>query len=158
MELAQAKKIAEKYVEQLKPYCKIIAIGGSIRREQPFVKDIEIVAVRDIKKILELKDLVETWHKVKGEPIGKYTQRVLPEGIKLDLFFADERNFGLIFLIRTGNWKYSKWMMGSKAREKGFIVDRGYLWSKGVIVDVPSEEVFYSLMQMPFVEPKLREY
>lgn len=45
MQLAQAKTIAEGLVEAFKPYCRRVQIAGSIRRERPEVKDIEIVAV-----------------------------------------------------------------------------------------------------------------
>jgi len=31
----------------------------------------------------------------------------IPEGIKLDLFMANIRNWGLIFAIRTGSARYS---------------------------------------------------
>jgi len=105
MKIDEAKKIADKYVEILKPYCLRIEIAGSIRREKPEVGDIELIAiVKDIKKFSKEVNKLE---KVKGNPTGKYTQRILPEGIKLDLFMANIRNWGLIFAIRTGSARYS---------------------------------------------------
>ncbi|OQA38465.1 MAG: hypothetical protein BWY51_00931 [Parcubacteria group bacterium ADurb.Bin316] len=52
---------------------------------------LELVCIpSDLNKFSEI---VNKWKKVKGEPIGKYTQRILPEGIKLDLFMANEKNY-----------------------------------------------------------------
>mgnify|MGYP001582614480 FL=1 len=103
-----------------------------------------------------MNDKVNLWKKVKGDALGKYTQRILPEGIKLDLFFADENNLGCIMLIRTGNWRYSKWMMGTVCRRNGYIMQGGYLWYEGDLVSVPTEERFYELLKLPFVQPNLR--
>src|SRR3989304_1550303 len=100
MKLAQAQDIAEKYLNLLRPHCLRIEIAGSIRREKLDVKDIEIVCIpQDVAGFVAQ---VKQWPKVRGEPTGKYTQRNLPEGIKLDLFMAEERNWGNILLIRTG--------------------------------------------------------
>jgi DNA polymerase/3'-5' exonuclease PolX len=43
--LEDAKKLAEWLVGELKPFCEIVEIGGSIRRGKPEVKDIEIIAI-----------------------------------------------------------------------------------------------------------------
>jgi DNA polymerase/3'-5' exonuclease PolX len=81
MKLNEAKATAEKYQNLFKPYCSRIEIAGSSRREKPEVKDIEIVATPgDIESFAKE---VNKLQKVKGEPTGKYTQRILPEGINL---------------------------------------------------------------------------
>ena len=144
-------------MEQLRPFCKFVSIAGSIRRERSFINDIEIVAVPAIKGYMDMVNLVRSWKKVKGDPSEKYTRRILPEGVNLDLFFANEANLGCILLIRTGSAQYSKWMMGIVCRRHGYRMQGGYLWKDGVTVPVPDEETFYKLMKMPFVEPKLRE-
>lgn len=48
----QARAIAETLVELMRPYCSRIEIAGSIRRGNPVVKDLEIVAIpcwREVK-------------------------------------------------------------------------------------------------------------
>ena len=45
MELQKAKEIADSIIETLSPHCERCEIGGSIRREKEFVKDIEIVCI-----------------------------------------------------------------------------------------------------------------
>ncbi len=92
MELYKTLQIAEKVKAQLAPHCERIEIAGSIRRKKPDVGDIEIVAIPKPYNIglfeSGIATIVKQWEKVKGELPCKYTQRILPEGIKLDLFFA----------------------------------------------------------------------
>jgi len=80
MELNLAFKIANKCLQILKPYCERIEIAGSIRREQPFPNDIELVYILKGKELFNFVEAVDQWKKVKGEPSG--TQRSLPERIK----------------------------------------------------------------------------
>jgi DNA polymerase/3'-5' exonuclease PolX len=102
MNYAAAMEVAERTRAALAPYCQRIAIAGSVRRQRPQVKDIEICAIL----LQEPSDLfgetlvahhgfcavVNQWRAIKGQPTGKYTQRRLPEGITLDLFMADADN------------------------------------------------------------------
>jgi DNA polymerase/3'-5' exonuclease PolX len=99
MKLEQALEIAEKVKALLAPHCERIEIAGSIRRKKPDVKDIEIVAIPKPfdTGLFEsgIATVVNKWQKVKGELPCKYTQRILPEGIKLDLFFCRAWELGI---------------------------------------------------------------
>ncbi|HMS44057.1 MAG TPA: hypothetical protein PKE69_27770, partial [Pyrinomonadaceae bacterium] len=53
MKLSNAKNIPNSLIEEMSPYCAQILIAGSIRREKPEVKDIEIVAVPKFENYLE---------------------------------------------------------------------------------------------------------
>jgi len=44
MKLSEARLIAEDFLGGIDQYCKRAIIAGSVRREKPEVKDIEIVA------------------------------------------------------------------------------------------------------------------
>ena len=156
MTLESALPLAQKYLEQIRPFCKRAEIAGSIRRLKPEVKDIEIVAIRNVRKIVELKNWLDKFYRIKGNIMGKYTQRKLPEGINLDLFFADEYNWGCIFLIRTGPWEFSKRMMGTVTREKGFVQNDGYLWKNGEIIPVQEENNWFELMGLTWISPENR--
>src|SRR3989344_5106370 len=107
----EAFKIATRVLEQLRPHCIRAEIAGSIRRKKSEVGDIEIVVIAKPFEIGLFQSgivaVVNQWEKVKGELPCKYTQRILPEGIKLDLFFAEEGNWGNIFAMRTGSAEYS---------------------------------------------------
>ena len=105
MKFEEAKEIAEKVKKVLEPELLRCEIGGSLRRQKPEIRDIELVAIPKPDRT-ELARIVNKWEKVRGEPTGKYTQRNLPSGIKLDLFFATEENWGAILLIRTGDWEF----------------------------------------------------
>ena len=154
MKIDEAKKIADKYVEILKPYCLRIEIAGSIRREKPEVGDIELIAiVKDIKKFSKEVNKLE---KVKGNPTGKYTQRILPEGIKLDLFMANIRNWGLIFAIRTGSARYSHEILTCGWVKRGYKSINGILTKNGREIEVREEKDLFNLIGVAYVQPNQR--
>ena len=157
MTIQEAKKIAEKYLYLLEPYCSRIEIAGSIRREKPQVKDIEIVCIVDQNKMSFFCDVVNQLEKVKGEPTGKYTQRILPEGITLDLFFADKENWGLIFAIRTGSAEFSHKVLAYGWVKHGYKSEGGYLYRNGKKVPVWEEEQLFNLIGERYLEPYLRK-
>lgn len=123
--LNKAAAIAEKIVDYLKPGCEIIQIAGSIRRQKPEVKDIEIVCVP--KKVPNGQIDVftnipqaETVHPLflngskaigkvlKGEPLGRYMQIQVNTNLLLDLFITNSKDYYRQLAIRTGSADYSK--------------------------------------------------
>src|SRR5215208_7327083 len=104
MKHAGALAIAEDALNAIKPHCTRILIAGSIRRLKPEVKDIELLVVPRMVPAGLFNDELEVdpdfcasvkrWHKVKGEPTGKYTQRMLPGGMKLDIFIVEADSWG----------------------------------------------------------------
>ncbi len=160
---SEALSIATEILEQLKPHCIRIEIAGSIRREKPEVKDIEIVAIPKPYEtgLFEsgLASVVNQWEKVKGEMkygVCKYTQRILPSGIKLDLFMCQESNWGLIFAIRTGSADYSHKVLASGWVERGYHSVDGNLTQRGKTYDVREEIDLFNRLSIPYVEPKYR--
>lgn len=117
MELSKAKNIALEVWNILKPHCDIIKIAGSIRREKPEVKDIEIVALPKMiagknlfgptekKRIGEWRDAVYGLGIVeKGNAWGKYMQVHLAEhDINVDIFMPDDFDYWRQLAIRTGS-------------------------------------------------------
>jgi DNA polymerase/3'-5' exonuclease PolX len=155
MKNEEARTIAEKYLNILKPFCQRIEIAGSIRREKPEVKDIELVAIP--KDIEGFANEVNKLEKVKGEPTGKYTQRILPEGINLDLFIANERNWGLIFAIRTGSADFSHKILACGWVKKGYHSVNGMLIDKyGNEVEIRKEEELFKLIGISYISPQRR--
>jgi DNA polymerase/3'-5' exonuclease PolX len=57
MKLAQAGAIAHDIAEKIRPYCHRVHVAGSIRRQQPEVKDIEIVAIPKWEDVPDDSDL-----------------------------------------------------------------------------------------------------
>jgi DNA polymerase/3'-5' exonuclease PolX len=171
MYLSTAKGIADKVIELLRPHCERIEIAGSIRRQQDIIGDIEIVL---IPKPYEtglftsgIASVVNEWTKIKGElEYGKtkYTQRMLPtsiigiegKSVALDLFFAENDNWGNIFLIRTGDWEFSKKFMGTIVPQKGYKQEDGYLKFNNKIIPCPEEKDLFLRMGIKYIEPKKR--
>ncbi len=162
--LIEAKAIAEQVMAELSPFCDRIIIAGSIRREKDFVKDIEICAIAKPYQTGLFEDgiasVVNQWTKVKGEmEYGKtkYTQRILPSGIKLDLFFATEKNWGLILAIRTGSADYSHKVLTTKWVQKGYkSIDGNLILNGGRAAQVREEQDLFKLLGIQYVEPKYR--
>lgn len=158
----QALEIAEKIKAELAPYCERIEIAGSIRRKKPEVKDIEIVAIPKPYDIglfeSGITPFVNQWPKVRGELPCKYTQRILPDGIALDLFFAEKENWGLIYAMRTGSADYSHRVSGNAWVRQGYRSVEGYLCSNGKRIAVPEEEDLFKLIGVNYVEPEKRNF
>lgn len=154
-------------VKHLSPFCDRIEIAGSVRRGKPFPKDIEIVCLPK----LETRDLfgldkgpvsgfiekVNSWKKVRGEPTGKYTQRILPTNLVLDLFIVEPENFGMQLLIRTGPAKFSSWIL-SLFKERGYRSEGAYPIpvKGGPRLEFPEEEEIFSFLEMEFIRPEDR--
>jgi len=167
MILADAKHNSQLLLEELKPFCERIEIAGSIRREKQLCRDIEIVCIP--KTIIKQSDLfftieqvhpgfinaINKYEKVKGEPNGKYTQRVLPGNIKADIFIANNNNWGLILAIRTGSAEFSH----SLAREwvkQGYHAARGILYYGYQPHFIREEIDLFKLLKINWVPPQRR--
>ena len=170
---------------------KAAQIAGSIRRQKPEVKDIEIVAIPEPTHNIFLE---EDWSRptyldyqlrhmesddelemIKGG--RKYRQYRLAEGINLDLFLVyDAAQWGVIYLIRTGPWEFSRWMvtqrnLGGALPSNAYVKD-GLLrvggrydynetndsmeWTGGEIVPILEEVDYFRLCRMEYIEPAER--
>lgn len=164
MDLKTAQTIALQTMELLKPHCHRIAIAGSIRRLKPNdIKDIEIVAIPKPYDIglfeSGIATIVNQWTKVKGNlEYGKcrYTQRILPQGVKLDLFFAETGNWGLIYAIRTGSADYSHKVLASKWVAAGYHSKDGYLHQGHTKFATLEEIDLYQRIGLPYLDPQFR--
>jgi DNA polymerase/3'-5' exonuclease PolX len=170
MKLEHARLIAEELVKLLAPHCERIQIAGSIRREKPEVKDIEIVAIPKPYEIglfeSGIATVVNRWQKIKGELPCKYTQRLIAPlrhdnvgNIKLDLFFATPKNWGLILAIRTGSADYSHLVLAQGWVRKGYESIDGNLFHKTSKWErsIPEEKDLFALIGIDWAEPKERE-
>jgi len=157
-----AYSIALQTLELLKPHCIRIEIAGSIRRKKQEVKDIEIVAIPKHYEVglfeSGLATIVNKWEKVRGELPCKYTQRILPSGIKLDLFFASPENWGLIFAIRTGSADYSHKVLATAWVKAGYKSIDGMLFhnSNNKSYDVREEIDLFKRIGVTYIEPEFR--
>lgn len=108
MEYSKAKAIADDVLNRLKPYMEKGEIAGSIRREKPQVKDIDLVIQPKAEfGILEkVKSILQGYGKLTMD--GQQIIRVTGEpDIKLDCYVANPNNFEVILLIRTGSKEHN---------------------------------------------------
>ncbi|MFH1365915.1 MAG: hypothetical protein ABIG99_00780 [Patescibacteria group bacterium] len=157
----EAYEVALGVLEELRPYCERIEIAGSLRRKKTEVGDIEIVAIPKPYDIGLFQNgialVVNQWQKVKGELPCKYSQRILSSGIKLDIFFAEEANWGLVFALRTGSADFSHKILANGWVRNGFKSKGGYLFDKdGQKYEVREERDLFRLSGVPYVEPEDR--
>jgi DNA polymerase/3'-5' exonuclease PolX len=168
MKLAGALEITKAVMLQLQPYCDRLEVGGSIRRKRPFVKDIELVCIPkqtpvDFFEAEFVVDpcfcaVVNQWPAVKGRPTGRYTQRILPQGITLDLFIANPRNWGMILAIRTGSAEFSYRTLACRWKRLGYKSEDGILRNKfGDQVEIREERDLFNLLGIGWVDPECRE-
>lgn len=122
MEYKQAKEIAVRIYKQLQPFCLQCDIAGSVRREKPEVKDVEICCVPRVTDVNDLfggvlqsfrsKEFVK---EVKSLGIivagsvedGRMVKIDLYDGIRLDLFIPVATDYIRQYAIRTGSREYS---------------------------------------------------
>lgn len=165
MKYEDAIVIAERIKAELAPHCERIEIAGSIRRQKSEVKDIEIVAIAkpyDIGLFQSgVAEVINQWEKVKGEleyGVCKYTQRILPDGIKVDIFFAEPGNWGLIYAIRTGSSDYSHKVLAAGWVKRGYYSKGGYLYAHGSKTrhEVREEIDLFKRIGVDYVEPQFR--
>jgi DNA polymerase/3'-5' exonuclease PolX len=161
MELKMAKQKAEEIVYELTPYCKpgFITIAGSIRRERPECKDIDIVLCPDDLWSINMvtrRLAADGRETMNGMWIRRITQK---DGTGIDLYMATEATFGTLTLIRTGSVEHNV-KLCSLARAKGWqlkasgegLIDR----ANGRVLATNEHDIFAAL-GLPYVEPKDRE-
>ncbi len=160
MELKRAKAIAEKLVEKLDPYCERIEIAGSIRRGEPEVGDIEIVAIPNNFADALLPFLLPGAVFLKDG--SRYKQIALPRGnVILDLFLVrPPAQWGVIFTIRTGPADFSHWIVtrrkwGGQLPSNCRVKD-GQVFHMGMPLHMPEEEDFLRLLELEGVAPSER--
>jgi len=104
---------------------------------------------------------VNKYKKVKGDPTGRYTQRILiceDDGseIKIDIFMCRRENFGLMLAIRTGPAEYSHMKIAKGALAVGMKIQGGMLTENGEPISVPDEETLFKLLRIPHLPPEER--
>lgn len=161
--LAEADRIAADVVGLLSPYCDQIEVAGSVRRRRPSVGDLEVVCTPKPYEATPLFAsglalVVNRWEKVRGDLPCRYTRRILPSGLHLDLFMVDPAGFGLQLAIRTGSAEWSHHVLATTWVRAGFRSKDGLLRdAAGRIRHLPTERALFDLIGLPWVEPTDRE-
>lgn len=176
MLLADAARLGSSLVNVVKPHVSRVEVAGSVRREKPNVKDIELVAIvsdyaglyaslattgRFIKP--GVPDVVD-WPPKVG---AKYVRMLLNEDVKLDLFIANQDNWGSLLCMRTGSAvgpdggtfsgfipaMFSRWKRVSGGGKMSGCLPT---MPDGTQLSVPEERDFFELLNVRWVEPRDR--
>ncbi len=191
--LPQAQRLAARLVELFSPHSDLIDIAGSVRREKPEVGDIEIVCYP--KKIqtgfLGLSTAIHPqffvvlsqFKRLLGKPENpdaRYFKYEIPcekgslRTICLDLFIPQLFDYYRQLAIRTGSSDYSKNVIATGWRKKGWVgteeglrreeevSKKGDKWVCDVQDYTPppvwkSEQEFFEWLDIKYLEPKNRQ-
>lgn len=193
MKLKDAQMMADDLAQRVAPFCERVEIAGSIRRLQSNVKDIELVVVpRFEQRTPEQPDLfgesadtvdlltealeaqpdflADCWEAEAFGPAYKKI-RLCDEKqetvIMLDLFsVVGGRQFGLIFMIRTGSGRdpngreggFSRGMLSQWKRTTGggYSQDGVLHLADGTKIATPEEVDVFEACRVSYVPPELR--
>jgi len=143
--LAEALDIAANTLAILRPHCHKADTAGSVRRQSPMFAGGFAAAV-------------EQWPKIIGGPDSRYTKRMLPCGLKLDLFMPHPDGYGLIMAIRTGSADWAHKVLATSWKRAGFHSDKGLLRREdGSVVPCRTERELFDVIGLRWVEPMDRE-
>ena len=160
MRLQEAYIIATRVKAELAPHCDAIELAGSIRRKMPEVNDIEIVCIPKPYNVGFFADgiaaVLDQWPKIRGYLPCKAAQRMLPEGIMLDLYTARPENWGLILAVRTGSAEYSHQVLAKRWVRRGYESINGMLTLNGREIPVFTEQKLFDLIGLPYIKPERR--
>ncbi len=163
MELESALKIAADLMAELAPLCEKIEVAGSIRRQRPEVKDIDLVLIPKNQGLLDTK-LRELGCQFGGPKIRclvyphPRTERS-PQGALVDIYIASPETWATLLLIRTGSTRHNV-RLCTRARSLGLQLKAG---GEGLVDDLgkrvagDSEESIFQALGLPFKPPEERE-
>jgi DNA polymerase/3'-5' exonuclease PolX len=177
-----AQAVAQDFIDALQDHCEQICIAGSLRRQKPAVKDVEILFVpkfspakkddffqaplpfnlaeQTISDLLRLGLIAKRPNLFGGEAWGAKNKLGIhvPSGIPVDLFTATRANFFNYLVCRTGGAK-------SNIRICEAAIARGWKWNPyGTGFSQPnvegrldhpvtSEREVFEFVGLPYLEP-----
>lgn len=160
---------AQAIVQSLQPYVTRIEIAGSLRRAEAMIGDVEIVAIpvfyADLFGELTTDSAVDTWMgSLRNYPTfslirgGDKLKSFHLEGVKVDLFLQpDPATWGVNYLIRTGPWFFSRWLVTKQqhggACPNDLSVSDARIWCNGTPLPTPDEEDVFRLFGMEWIAP-----
>lgn len=159
MDRAQATGLAAQIFDRLAPYCKPdrIQVVGSIRRQKPFPRDIDMVLIPSDPWNLE-QEILALARPFRPALSGDKLKRFSYNGVQVDLYFATEETWATLLLIRTGSTQHNI-RLCSLAKKKGWHLAAsgdGLFNQKGQRVAGDTEESIYAALGLPFQPPEER--
>lgn len=155
MHLEQAEQIANQIVKRLSPYCERIEIAGSIRRQNPSPKDIDLVLIPEDRYAID-RILMELGQIKMG---GLKIARVMMDSISLDVYYATPETWATLLLIRTGS-SQNNIRLATLAKKRGWHLHasgHGLFNGNGQRIAGDTEESIYEALGIPYQRPEERD-
>lgn len=177
MKHSQALAIAQGYIREWLPYCERIELAGSLRRGQPEVHDIDLVAMPRYSWVVDLFNrpymvthslegpldqmaMDRRFSFIKGGP--RYKKIGLPEGINIELYLClPPSQWGVLFTLRTGPGEFGKWLV--TPRQKGGCMPSNAeqqdncILVNGRLVPMPEEIDYLRFFGLDWIAPQDRK-
>lgn len=156
--LGRALPRAESIVDHLRGNAPVsqIVIGGSLRRRKETVGDIDLLATaEDHAAVMEAFVAMPIVREVLLKGDTKSTV-ILDDGMQADLRVLDDESFGAALQYFTGN-KDHNIRLRSRAIDRGLKLNEYGLFRGDERVAGATEEELYAALDLPYIEPELRQ-
>ncbi len=157
MELERAQSIADEVIKRLSPYCQRIGVAGSVRRQKPMVRDVDLVLIPSDPWNLEMEVLALA-RPLQPELSGDKLKRLNYNGTQVDLYYATPETWATLLLIRTGS-KENNIRLATLAKKRGWHLAAsgdGLFNDRGERIAGDTEESIYEALGLPYQEPSER--
>lgn len=173
-----AGSVATEFLDNVAADCERIQVVGSLRRQKPSVKDIDIIAIPKFREIKDdtlfgepvkenlldrkLSELCLDAHLIleaNGSKIKRFFRAIQKVSVPIDLYIATEITWWTLLLIRTGSREHNI-KLASRALELHMQLKAdgsGLLTPNGNIMQIHSEEEIFQHLKLPFRLPEERE-
>src|SRR3989344_2439853 len=158
--LGQALPIAENIVNELKKLKEVhkINIGGSLRRMQENIGDIDIlVTSKNAKKVMDLFTSLPDVTRIIAKGETKSTV-LLKNGMQADVRVLNDKNYPCALQYFTGNKEHNI-ILRNMAIKKGLKLNEYGLFNKknNKIIPLKNEKELYNKLNLQYIEPELRQ-
>lgn len=181
MLLEVAQQAACRLVDLLRPFCDQVEIAGSIRRQRPYCRDIDLVLLPkrtsagkltplflDFLRRSDKWTLPEAMDPPKAPKLTPDSKTVqlhsrARSGFKAELWLATDDNFGWIHHLRTGDEDWTTALV-NVVQPWGFRFQKGRLWRTNSAEDpkfwtaipTPTEAAMFETLELELPKPWLR--
>lgn len=159
--LGVALPIAERVIEYLRSHAPVdqASPAGSLRRMRETIGDIDLLVVtRDPEAVKEAFTSMPGLREVVAAGETKSTV-VIAEGMQVDLRVLEPSRWGAGLQYFTGNKDHNIKLRGM-AQKRGLKLNEYGLFREGdpeELVAARTEEEIYAAMELPYIEPEMRE-
>lgn len=156
MKLEQANKIAGDFIQGISDLISSVEVCGSIRRQRPFPKDIDIVLIP--KNSLTFKvDFIKRFKK-SVKQVGDKLIRLEYKREQVDIYLANKKTFETLKLIRTGSMEHNiKLCTIAKNRNWHLYADGRGLYDENKNLISNTEKGILEALLNNYIEPEDRD-